>query len=301
MYRNSKNYMANILLLLVIVIVLCIIFLFLQQRIHLESFLEHMIVPNLKAGLGNQLFELSTAYSLSKELNKHLKLHSDYIQLSVHSPINYMDTIFAHFKDYITHDKPETQISPNITASDCITLSANKTPAELTMYNQDWKKIHRHRNDFIKLLKFNDTIGSKYSLLDSSAFIHFRGGDYKGMDYLNVPLVSYYKNALELLKKHNVEHIYVFTNDKTYASSFDILNSFNHTYVDENEYDSLYLMSRCAKGGICSNSTFSWWGLYLNLDRPYLIMPKTWIVDEHRPSGFYPDFHFPGATIIDNV
>jgi len=293
--------MTTVWIIIAIITILCIYLNVFYNNSYFEYFVDHMIVPNLKAGLGNQMFELATAFSLAKSLNKTLQLNSNYIEASIHSPINYMDTIFVNFKRYITHDKPERTISPNISASDYITLSADKTPAELTMYNQDWKKIHQYRAEFVDLLHFNTSLASKYPKLETSAFIHFRGGDYKGMDYLNVPLKSYYKNAIDVLKSHNVQHLYVFTNDKTYAASFDVLNTIPHTYVDENEYDSLYLMSRCGVGGICSNSTFSWWGLYLNLDRQHLIMPKIWIVEEHRPRGFYPDFNFPESTIINNV
>ncbi len=286
---------SNLILFIILIIVIT-----LQYYKYKETYIDYMIIPNLKAGLGNQLFELATAYSLSKELNKTLQLHAGHIELSSHSPINYMDTIFVNFKSYFTTDSPSTQIKPNITASDYTALKEDKTPAELVMFNQDWKKIHPHRAEFVNQLNFNTSIISKYPQLDSSAFIRFRGGDYKGLPFLQVPLNSYYTTALERLKSHSINHIYVFTNDREYALSFDVLNTINHTFVDENEYDSLYLMSRCAHGGICPNSTFSWWGLYLNIDRRHLIMPNTWIVDAHRPHGFYPDFHFPEATVIDN-
>ncbi len=289
---------AQVVLLITLLVLIILISVVLTYK---EKFLDHMIVPKLKDGLGNQLFELGTAYGLSKTLNKTLQLHSDYIHKSGHSVIDYMDSIFVNFKQYITTDKPSMQISPRITASDYITLRDDPTPAELVMYNQDWKKMHPYRAEFVDLLVFNTEIASKYPKLDASAFIHFRGGDFIGLQYLNVPLKNYYIAAVELLKSHGVNHIYVFTNDKPYAQSFNVLESLQHTYVDENEYDSLYLMSRCAYGGICANSTYSWWGLYLNIDRPYLIMPNTWIVDAHRPEGFYPDFHFPEATVIDNT
>ena len=287
-----------ILLLTLILVLIIIINVALTHR---ELFLDHMIVPNLKDGLGNQLFELGTAYGLSKTLNKQLQLNSSYIHKSGHSAIDYMETIFVNFKQFITPDKPSMQISPRITASEYDTLRNNATPAELVMYNQDWEKIHPYRSEFVDLLVFNTEIASKYPKLGTSAFIHFRGGDFIGLPYLNVPLKNYYSSAIELLKSHNVHHVYIFTNDKPYVESFNVLESLQHTYVDENEHDSLYLMSRCAHGGICANSTYSWWGLYLNIDRHYLIMPKTWIVDAHRPEGFYPDFHFPEATVIDNT
>ena len=40
----------------------------------------------------------------------------------------------------------------------------------------------------------------------------------------------------------------------------------------------LYFMSRCMKGGICANSTFSGWSTNLNLNPDkIIIVPKNWI------------------------
>ncbi len=67
----------------------------------------------------------------------------------------------------------------------------------------------------------------------------------------------------------------MFTNDMDHIKSkFPFILEQPHTVVSENELDSLYLMSKCQLGGVASNSTFSWWGLYLNLDRPNLIIPS---------------------------
>ena len=50
------------------------------------------------------------------------------------------------------------------------------------------------------------------------------------------------------------------------------------------EYATLSAMMGCTLGGICANSTFSWWGAYLSRSLEKLfIMPGTWTYD--RP-GF---------------
>jgi hypothetical protein len=42
--------------------------------------------------------------------------------------------------------------------------------------------------------------------------------------------------------------------------------------------ESLLFMSQCGNGGIASNSTFSWWGGYLNpREDKLVILPNQWI------------------------
>jgi hypothetical protein len=57
-----------------------------------------------------------------------------------------------------------------------------------------------------------------------------------------------------------------------------VFNNINKTFIDLPVLETLYLMSLCEKGGICANSTFSWWGSYMN-DNPdkVVVFPGKWI------------------------
>ena len=73
------------------------------------------------------------------------------------------------------------------------------------------------------------------------------------------------------MEQFNSNLIYVFYNDIPWCEDWDILKDKRCVFVKENEVDSLAIMAQCGKGGIAANSSFSWWGLYLNTNREKLI------------------------------
>lgn len=112
---------------------------------------------------------------------------------------------------------------------------------------------------------------------DDTVAIHIRRGDYlKGENikiYGNICTMKYYKLAIThiLSLKPNSKFI-VFSNDIDYVKkNLDLPQC---KFIDFNKgYDSwqdLYLMSR-AHHNIIANSTFSWWGAFLNTN-PYKIV-----------------------------
>jgi hypothetical protein len=53
-------------------------------------------------------------------------------------------------------------------------------------------------------------------------------------------------------------------------------------------------MSKCKKGGICANSSFSWWGSWLNKNESKKVfMPSEWV--NGLPTNVHPSF----ATVLD--
>ena len=130
-------------------------------------------------------------------------------------------------------------------------------------------------------------------LKSNSVSIHVRRGDKVNSHYADLG-PSYYKKALEITNGD----LFVFSDDIPWCKN----NLGSATYVDIDECLSLELMSLC-KHNIIANSTFSWWGAFLNTNskkivvapsqyfspeflvnseryramEKYSVMPKSWI------------------------
>lgn len=115
----------------------------------------------------------------------------------------------------------------------------------------------------------------------NSVSVHIRRGDYLQVDevYGGICTEEYYEQAMQKMKAEMPDcHFFIFTNDipwvKEHIQGEDIMvvegNDEDAGYID------MYLMTRC-KHYILANSSFSWWGCYLNpsLDKK-VIAPKNW-------------------------
>lgn len=115
----------------------------------------------------------------------------------------------------------------------------------------------------------------------NSVSIHVRRGDYLLHNdiYGSVCTEDYYANALNLINEKVANpHFYVFSDDVTWCRKF-FTKLENVTYVDLNSKSShfdMYLMSKC-KHNIIANSSFSWWGAWLNNNpNKMVILPQQW-------------------------
>ena len=112
----------------------------------------------------------------------------------------------------------------------------------------------------------------------NSVSLHVRRGDYLNLKNINVLDVDYYMKAVEYIRK-NVEKptFYIFSDDLDWCkNSLGFLDGC--TYVDrtQSEIDDLKLMSFC-RHNIIANSSFSWWGAWLNQNpKKTVIAPKGW-------------------------
>lgn len=143
------------------------------------------------------------------------------------------------------------------------------------------------------------SIRDRYSQVDfkNSTGLSIRLGDFITVykDQFYIPRLSYYENALDCVLRK--KHVIIFSDEIEIAK--DIFNNFfedkklHVIYANDYEpYEGLYLQSRC-RDFICSPSTYSWWGAWLNtFPDKIIVAPKE---GAFRPGGpvinneFWPD------------
>lgn len=130
----------------------------------------------------------------------------------------------------------------------------------------------------------------------NSVSIHIRRGDYLSAEnviYQNVCTRIYYKNAIDYINTNILNpRFFVFSNDIEWCrKNLDLNDAY---YIDWNKgrdsYRDMQLMSLC-KHNIIANSTFSWWGAWLNQNPNKMVLaPSKWFDLSDCPmEDIYPD------------
>jgi Glycosyl transferase family 11 len=125
--------------------------------------------------------------------------------------------------------------------------------------------------------------------------IHIRRTNYLNAEWQKQLYVikdaEYYHKAAAVIKQKVANPFYfIFSDDMEWAK--EQLQLSNCFYVDNNRngnsYIDMYLMSLC-KHNIIANSTFSWWGAWLNsYNEKIVIMPAKWM-NTNNCEGIFPE------------
>ena len=116
----------------------------------------------------------------------------------------------------------------------------------------------------------------------NSVSLHIRRGDYLKNPMYNVCDEDYYVSAITYIKE-NVEapKFYVFSDDPRWCKEFMKKMNVDYSIIEHNSgkdcFKDMFLMTQC-RHNIIANSTFSWWGAWLNLhDEKIVVCPSIWI------------------------
>jgi len=130
----------------------------------------------------------------------------------------------------------------------------------------------------------------------NSISVHIRRGDYvtnkKNSSIYHHLNINYYRSAIDYMASMVEEpFFFIFSDDPKWAH--ENLKLKNTMVVDVNKFDNpefdLVLMSEC-EHNIIANSTFSWWGAWLNQNKSKIVVcPKKWMVKSIDLSDLYPE------------
>jgi hypothetical protein len=242
-----------------------------------------MIYCNLKGGLCNMLFQIATAYAFAKENNTeasfpNLNAHLNYLNMeTVHNPkLNYAEDYLTIFKNCKTIS-PETNVSVYQYPFHYYDFIPPNDSA-IAGFFQSEKYFIKYKTDIINYLTISEDIQKTIkdilnTLPNKFNVIHVRFGDFlKNPNYhYNIP-IEYFLNCVDKLNS-DLPYI-IFSDDIDLCKKYFIGNQY--IFIDGNkDYIDLFLMTY-GENYILSNSTFGWWGAWLNKNHKRVFVPSKW-------------------------
>jgi len=186
-----------------------------------------------------------------------------------------------------------TDIKENF--SEIIRIVLNSKHTYLLGYWQNASLFELNRDIILKEFTFKLDINKYYLNVLSeiqntnSVSIHVRRGDYvtnkKAMKYHGLIGMEYYEKATNYMISILPEvHFFVFSDDISFVKKEFSFLTRNVTIVDSSKSNhnalDLLLMSNC-KNNIIANSSFSWWGAWLNsYNKKIVIAPNNWFTNQ---------------------
>jgi hypothetical protein len=241
-----------------------------------------MITSYLQGGLGNQMFQIAAAYSLSLRMNVDCLFDFDksFVSTQGHGANKYKDNLFKNITSaHINYSSLKIYREPE--------FRYNELPLVDNMYLvgnfQSEKYFNDKKDEVIKLFNFEEEIHNRVKNFirenvgnGSLTAIHVRRGDYVSKPNFHPTCsLEYYHNAMEIISSDN----YIIISDdiewckKNFVGSKFIFSPFT------NEIEDLYLLMNC-NNHIIANSSFSWWGAYLCEHDNKVVSPKIWFGPE---------------------
>ncbi|WP_166267074.1 alpha-1,2-fucosyltransferase [Providencia sp. M-27] len=277
------------------------------------------ITIDIEGGLGNQLFQFAFALNLYSTYNNDLILNISSFskdelrnfELDKIIDLHKLNYIFITDKEKNFFEKLMYKISKKLNTpilgykqeENLQYKPLSKANYGISSYKGYWQSPHyfsKIRNIILELVNLEPYLTKKlltisnFSKNNINISLHVRRGDYVENMLTNsihgtLSNTNYYKQAINYFEnKFITPHFFIFSDDiKWCKEEFDWLK--NKTFVDytESHFEDLSLMTLCDHN-IIANSTFSWWGAYLNSKDNIVIAPKNWFNNNNK-IDIYPD------------
>jgi len=300
-----------------------------------------MITCQLLGGLGNQLFQIFTTISYAIKHQQLFKFeYSDILTITLPSNPNYWNNFLIKLKPFTfsKNHNVSTQTNVVIEESDCCysELPWSDLYAEscvkLIGYFQSYKYFSIFFDKICKMIDLENqkmNVISKYRHFftrEESEYyqdyefekyigIHFRLGDYKKVPLIHPILQKeYYEKALLYVMAETEKKdwkILYFCEEESNKEVEETIDNLKKTRPNCEfikvpdtipDWEQMILMSSCTHN-IIANSTFSWWGAYLNSNPNKIVCyPNEWFgpSSKNQKTVYMNDDLFPATwTMIE--
>lgn len=255
-----------------------------------------MIIVQVCGGLGNQLFQYAYARALEKRGNivrlasvfytKYrtartysldnfkIQLKRAYLAERLLSPIADNDLAFKIRNQYI-REELSTQYMPELLdiRGNCYIIGVFQDERYFKNLESELRNEIYPKRKIIISKRLREILDQ-----DNTVSVHVRRGDYKQLN--NILDREYYSQAVKYVKTRITDPCFlVFSDDMEWVKKHLSLDG-NVIFVNEDrklaDFEELMVMSRC-RHHIIANSTFSWWGAWLNQDPDKMVIgPEHW-------------------------
>jgi hypothetical protein len=232
----------------------------------------------LMGGLGNYMFQIAAAYAYAKRYDMHVGFNCSESSGPHKHITEYQNNILKGVDLYYIRKNQSVQHNENGFHYQEIPNYNNSTL--LYGYFQSEKYFKDCESEIKDLfMSYDIDLDDKTKdLLENynTCSIHVRRGDYlKSPNHHPTQSMNYYMKAIKQMSKDSV--FLIFSDDIEWCKQNfpDLPEKF--VFIEGNkDYEDLYIMSHCKNNIIC-NSTFSWWGAWLNRnENKTVITPSVW-------------------------
>lgn len=286
-----------------------------------------MIIVNIIGGLGNQMFQYAFAYSLSRRTDMNVKL--DISGFNTYKLRRYELSLFKISLPVATVEETKAlkyerenlieKVLRRLRGKDIDFASTYYKEAHyhfdrvayeiqdnryLDGYWQSEKYFQQFRDSLLKEFSLRNEFHKQSSEYkdeienSESVSVHIRRGDYVTNSLTNTVhgtcSLEYYRNSIrEIVKQTSDPQFFIFSDDLDWAKkNLGFIENATFIDLDKNipDHEEMVLMSLC-KHNIIANSSFSWWGAWLNQNEGKIVIaPKKWfLVDDFNTKNLIPD------------
>lgn len=285
-----------------------------------------MIILHLAGGLGNQMFQYAFGRANAKKIGADLKLELTNPTLIIHNGFELerifiiqaseatqadMQAVLGIYRHRLIRKVFKATGLSKIFKSPCIeephfhfnaaflNIPDNSYVSGYWQSEKYFLEIENEiHSDFVFKLPMSQQNADVAETISktNSVSLHVRRNDFANNSRINAThglcSLEYYQAAIRYVTEQVEQpHFFIFSDDIAWAKE-NLKIDFPHQCIDHNKglesYNDMRLMSLC-KHNIIANSSFSWWGAWLNNNpQKIVVAPKNWFSNKSNIEDLIP-------------